>query len=365
MKESQCVEWKESLNDECLKLICGFANSQGGKLILGLKDDGSVCGVESAEKLLEDIPNKVQDIFGIIVNVNLLNKDNKNILEVIVSSSSSPIHYRGEYYYRRGSSNKLLKGNQIVELSLFKNGFYFDSQIDSQYNVENLDKESFDIFRKQALIHKRMDSEELNCSNRELLEHLQLLTSDGQLTRAAIMTFYSNPEELSFGCYTKIGCFEGSEVLYQDEVHGSLLVQAERVIDLLNTKYFKALVSYDPLTKIEKYPYPIEAIREAVYNALIHNNYHSGIPIQIKVYKDRIYIWNDVNYFYCWPIDEIPGRYQSMQSNPSIANVFKCCGLVEAKGRGIEKIYQACGKSGNSYPMFDISGCGIMVKFDA
>ena len=175
-----------------------------------------------------------------------------------------------------------------------------------------------------------MDPEDLNCSNQELLERLQLVTSDGQLTRAAIMTFYSNPEKVSFGCYTKIGYFEGPEILYQDEIHGSLIVQAEKVIDVLYTKYFKAKVTYDYLTRVETYPYPINAIREAVYNALIHNNYSRCIPIQIKVYEDAIYIGNDVSYFYNWTPKELLGRHRSIQPNPSIANVFFRCGFIEA-----------------------------------
>ena len=94
MKESQNIEWKETWNDEYLKWICGFANAQGGKIYLGIKDDGSVCGVKNAKKLLEDIPNKVVTTLGIVVEVNLLQKDDREYIEVIVSPSSLPIAYQ-------------------------------------------------------------------------------------------------------------------------------------------------------------------------------------------------------------------------------------------------------------------------------
>src|SRR3990167_8721770 len=71
MKESQSIEWKESWRDEYIKWICGFANAQGGVLVIGKKDSGAVIGVPKASKLLADIPNKVRDILGIIVDVNL------------------------------------------------------------------------------------------------------------------------------------------------------------------------------------------------------------------------------------------------------------------------------------------------------
>ncbi len=62
MKECQNTEWKESWRDEYLKWICGYANAQGGKIYIGVDDSGNIVGVKQAEKLLEDIPNKVRDI---------------------------------------------------------------------------------------------------------------------------------------------------------------------------------------------------------------------------------------------------------------------------------------------------------------
>ena len=83
MAESQNVEWKESWRDEYLKWICGFANAQGGKIYIGKNDDGTVIGIQDSKKLMEDIPNKVRDILGIIVDVNLLAADEKNTLKFV------------------------------------------------------------------------------------------------------------------------------------------------------------------------------------------------------------------------------------------------------------------------------------------
>ena len=75
MAESQNIEWKESWRDEYLKWICGFANAQGGKIYIGTRDDGTV-------KLLEDIPNKIQNKLGIMADVNLLTKVDWIILKL-------------------------------------------------------------------------------------------------------------------------------------------------------------------------------------------------------------------------------------------------------------------------------------------
>lgn len=83
-KESQNIEWKESWRDDYIRWICGFANAQGGKLIIGKNDKGAVLGVANANKLLEDIPNKIRDILGILVDVNLRIEQGKELLEIEV-----------------------------------------------------------------------------------------------------------------------------------------------------------------------------------------------------------------------------------------------------------------------------------------
>ena len=71
MKEHQNMEWKESWRDEHLRWMCGFANAAGGMLVIGRNDQGKVVGIADARKLLEDLPNKVRDLLGILVEVNL------------------------------------------------------------------------------------------------------------------------------------------------------------------------------------------------------------------------------------------------------------------------------------------------------
>ncbi len=366
MKESQNVEWKETWNDEYLKWICGFANAQGGTLFIGIRDDGSVCGVKNATKLMEDIPNKVRDVLGIMVDLNTELREGKEILEIVVHPTGYPVNYRGEYHYRSGTTKQLLKGAQLTEFLLRKTGYRWDAEALPRYRVEDLDRESFEIFQREAIRHGRMTSEDFNGNNLELLEKLQLITEDGALKRAAVMTFYRFPEKIATGAYTKIGYFENdADILYQDEVHGSLLYQADRVIDLLYTKYLKAKITYDNLTRVETYPYPKLALREAIFNALVHNNYARGVPIQISVYANKLYIGNDVSALEQWTSEKLLGKHRSVQTNPSIANVFFRCGFIEAWGRGIEKICRECDRTGNKYPTFDISDCGFMVCFDA
>ncbi|MCF6279633.1 MAG: ATP-binding protein, partial [Flavobacteriaceae bacterium] len=81
MPESQNIEWKESWRDEYLKWICGFANAQGGIIIIGKNDSGNVVGIDNVKKLMEDIPNKSRDVLGVVVDVNLFKENQLEYIE--------------------------------------------------------------------------------------------------------------------------------------------------------------------------------------------------------------------------------------------------------------------------------------------
>lgn len=142
-----------------------------------------------------------------------------------------------------------------------------------------------------------------------------------------------------------------------------MLSQADRVVDLIFTKYLKAEISYQGVTRIETYPFPKEAIREAVFNAIAHKFYGALIPIQIRVYKDKIIIANDCIFPDDWTVDDLMGSHRSRPYNPLIANTFFRAGFIEAWGRGIEKIKESCAEAGNPMPEYTVKREDIMVVF--
>ena len=365
MSESQLIEYKESWRDEYLKWICGFANAQGGVLYIGKRDDGSVCGVADSKKLMEDIPNKVRDALGLIVDVDLITENGLDVIKITVEENPYPVNYKGEYHYRTGSTKQLLQGSALTNFLLRKTGKNWDFVPLENVSVEDLDKERFDIFHREAIRSGRMSKDDLKLSNQDLLEKLNLL--DGtMLKRAAVLLFHRNPEKWITGSFVKIGFFEtDADLRYQDEVHGSLMIQADRVIDLLYTKYLTAEISYDNITRIEHYPFPKDAVREAVFNALIHQDFSVGVPVQISVYKDKLYISNDCVFPTSWTADTLMQKHRSLPHNPDIANTFFRAGFIESWGRGIEKICNLCREYGIAEPEYTVHPNDIMMMFKA
>lgn len=364
MAESQNIEWKESWRDEYLKWICGFANAQGGKIYIGVNDNGQVVGIFNSKKLLEELPNKIQNTMGIIVDVNLLSADKKEYIEIVVNPSSFPVNYKGEYHYRTGSTKQLLTGPALTQFLIRKTGFKWDAVLVDGVSVEDLDKESFDIFRREAHRTRRMTEEDLKLSNEALLNHLGLI-ENGKLKRAAVLLFHRNPEKWFTGVYTKIGKFTGAEIDYMDEVHGSLILQADRVIDLIYLKYLKAAITYDKDIRVETYPFAREAVREAVFNALCHSNWADSIPVQIRIEEEQMLISNSSIFPENWTSETLMADHKSVPYNPNIANTFYRAGYIESWGRGIQKICDACDALGVAKPEYILHGGDVMVRFKA
>ncbi|RMF10586.1 MAG: transcriptional regulator, partial [Alphaproteobacteria bacterium] len=284
MKEHQQLEWKETWRDEFLAVICGFANAEGGRLHIGRNNKGEVVGLPNAAKLLEDIPNKVRDILGILVSVRSHKDKGRAWLEIVVDAYPNPISFRGRYFQRCGSTVQELKGAALDRFLLRRQGRTWDSVPVPGVKVSGLSTAAIRRFRELARDSGRLEPADLRSSRAALIEKLQL-TEGAYLKRAAVLLFHENPERFVTGAFVKIGYFRSdSEVAYHDLIQGDLFTQAARTIDLVRTKYLKAAISYRGIHRIERFPVPDAALREAVLNALVHRDYAVGAPIQIRVH---------------------------------------------------------------------------------
>jgi ATP-dependent DNA helicase RecG len=363
MQESQNIEWKVNWKDEYLKWICGFANANGGNIFIGKNDKGEVIGVKNSKKLLEDIPNKVKDILGILVEVHLQKTEKGDLIEIMVEPYPFPVNYKGRYYFRSGSTLQELKGSALDKFMFQKRGKTWDAVPVPNVSANDLKDETFDFFKKRALISKRIDESILTENNKNILENLKL-TDNYYLKRAAILLFHPNPEKYVTGAFIKIGYFQDdTELVFQDEVNGNLFEQIEKTIEILFTKYIKAIISYDGIYRVETYEYPKEAIREALLNAISHKDYAYGYPIQISVYDDKIMIWNEGGLPENWSVEKLFHKHSSKPRNPDIANAFFRTGYVEAWGRGTIKIVELCKKHGLPTPEYKNEGSDFWIIF--
>jgi ATP-dependent DNA helicase RecG len=363
MLENHRLEWKENWRDEYLRWICGFANAEGGKLVIGMDDRGTVRGVADAQRLIEELPNKIRDILGVMAEVRLVKKQGKELVEVKVAAYPSPISYKGEYWFRSGGTNQQLKGSALDRFLLRKHGKTWDGAPVPHVGPKDLSREAVEGFRALARESRRLDATALRGSLAALLEKLGL-TEGAYLRRAALLLFHPEPDRHFVGAYVKIGYFQsGADLRYHDEIHGDLFSQTRKTMELLTTKYLKAAISYRGIQRIESLPVPEPALREAILNAIIHRDYAVGSPIQIRVYPDRLAIWNPGELPEGWSMKKLYGHHSSKPYNPLIAHAFFRAGEIEAWGRGIERIIGACQDAGAPDPQLDFDARDVWVTF--
>jgi len=336
--ENQDYDWKREWKDDQLDDLCAFANTDGGTLEIGKDNRGQFFPLKNIPKLLEDLPNKIRQQLGIIARVESVTEDGNTFIRIQVKKYAYPISYRGHYYKRSGSTTVEITGHELDEFILRSQGRTWDAIPDPGVSVDDLSAAAFKAFRLKAVDSGRLTAEQANVSNELLLKNLKLI-ENGQLTRAAILLFHEDPSQYLMGAGIKIAYFTSkADFLYQDEINGALITLADKVEDIAYTKYFKGIVSYKGFQRIENFPVPRIAFREAVLNAIINKDYPSQSPIKIRVYDDRVEIYNCGRLPTGWTVDDLHSEHESRPFNTFIAGTIFRSGQVEAWGRGIEKI---------------------------
>ncbi len=360
MRENQNTEWKLLWKDEYLKWICGFANAQGGRIYLGIDDDGKVVGLRKYRHRMESLPGKILSNLGILCDVNLLLEQDKYYIEIVVDAYDVPISYQGKYYYRSGSTKQILQGTALNDFLMRKSGKTWDAILEPQATLDDLSEETIQLFKQGAISSQRLPSIGSDTME-EVLKNLRL-QKKGRLKRAAILLFGDDPRDFYPTAYIKIGKFgtSDSELLSQETVEGNIIELADKVMAILDAKYITAAISYKGLQRQERPEYPPLAIREILLNALVHRTYIQA-PIQISLYKDKMMVWNEGSLPSGLTIENLKEKHPSLPKNPILAEVCFKGGLIEAWGRGIPKVIEECQKWALPEPKIELLGGGIAI----
>ena len=362
MKENQHIEFKQSWRDEYLQYICGFANAQGGTLYIGIDDKGEVCGIKNAHTLLENLPNQINQTMGLLAQVDLHVDEEKEYISIHVEPSDQAISYRGKFYYRSGSTLQEMNGVALTDFLFRKNNTTWDQSIVEEATLNELDAESVDYFVRKAVDAQRLDASVRELSHIQLLRKLKLVNHEDQLTMAALLLFGKDIEKWNLMASFRIGRFQQSQanLLFQDNIVCPLIHMPERVLWTLRSRYLVAPIHYEGLQRIEPLEIPEDALREMVCNAIVHKNY-LGPHIQMRVWDDKIELWNFGELPYNYTIEKLLQTHESYPRNPLIAQIFYLAGLIEQWGRGYEKIHDAFVREHLMQPTFEQARGGILV----
>ncbi|MGB8320768.1 MAG: ATP-binding protein, partial [Ignavibacteriaceae bacterium] len=251
------------------------------------------------------------------------------------------ISLRGRYYIRSGSITRELTGNALNDFLIKKSGKTWDDLIEERASNNDIDNKSISRFIKISESTNRLPVV-TGLTNFEVLEKLRL-TEGKKLKKAAIILFGKDPGKFYPNTFVKIGRFGKTDfdLLYEEVEEGNLFTILQNVLQQLNRKFFKNPIDFEGMQRIEKGEYPVAAVREMLLNALVHRSY-SGAAIQIRVYEDKINIWNEGTLPSELTLDLLKKQHPSIPRNPIIADVCYKGGFIDTWGRGTLKIINSC-----------------------
>ena len=363
--EGKTLEFKRDLSSprNLLKTLVAFANSAGGKLVIGVDDDGQVLGVADPLDAEERLCNQIADGIAprLVPNIEFMSVGQATLLIAEVYPSSARPHHltalgpEQGVVLRLGASNRQAGPDWIAQAHRSSAGLVFDEQAMPELTPDDLD---MDALRRSFGRDRPLDAQQL--------QTLKLLRREqGRLvpTQGAVLLFGRQRTQHFPDAWVQCGRFRGRDKVYifdQQDIHAHL-PDAVHEIELFLKKHAFKSARFGAMQRQDVWSIPLTMLREAIVNALVHADYaQRGTPIRIAFFDDRIDIES--------PGYLLPGMtVQDMHSgvsrirNPVIARVFRELGLIEQWGSGVRRIFAEAAAQGLPTPQVTEIATGVRV----
>ena len=358
--EGYNVEFKQAVPSKLRELaeeICAFANAAGGILLVGVKDDNTICGVEIDNILRSRIREAIKTIDPPLeVAVSEMEVEDKKIICIETKSGAlKPYATSGNIYVRNGPNcEKVTSIEQMRSFFQHSGRIFFDESPCNRFHYpEDFDSIFFNEFLRKASITPSI-------SEKDMLENLQLTTEKGKFKHGAVLMFAKDVQRFADTSLIRCVLFKGTTkrfILDVKEMTGNLVHQYEEalkwLISKLNLRYEIESQKGGPRLELLEIPEPV--FREALINALAHRDYYErGANIMVEIYDNRVEITNPGGLISTIPTIEFGTR--SFSRNPLVFGLFNRMDLVEKIGSGINRMKEAMRAENLPEPEFNLEG---------
>lgn len=351
--EGQKIEFKESLSSSLAREFVAFSNASGGIILLGVADSGAIKGFT----ITNDLKSRIMDMAhncdpAISVSLKALG----NVLAIAIDGGpNKPYQCKDGFFLRQGANSQKLSRNEILQLSIEESAIRFDSQINRNFRYpRDFDKEK--LKRYLHLIGFNVQSK-----NEDVLVNLgvaQKIRNTILFNNAGILLFAKDPTRFFASAYMDTVVFKGTEridVIDRKVLKGGLIDNINDARKYLQS-HLNLRYEYKANWRRENiYELPLDALREAVANALIHRDYFiSGANISLCIFDDRVEISSPGGLPKPLQLKDLGKK--SKRRNEIIADIFSRLDFVEKLGTGINKMKRWMKEYGLVPPKIDING---------
>lgn len=351
--ESERVELEESFDKDVLETTSAFANTHGGIIFIGVNDKKGINGVSAGKESMKNWVNEVSQATEPIVIPEIEKHEvhGKTIVLIkIAESPLKPVSYKGICYLRVGNGNKKLTPKEISEMHLQTIGSSWDSYPARDAKIEDIDIERVENYIRLANEAGRRKIAEKPL---QVLEKLDLI-KEGKPTWAAILLFGKEPQRFVLQAKIHCGRFKNETTIIDDAlIDGSIIEQVDKAMEFVKKNLKLQFVITGKPRREEVWEYPLEAVREAIINAVCHRDYTEPSDIQIRIYDDELIVWSSGKLPLGITLEDLYKPHKSVLRNRMIAQIFFDVGLIERWGTGVRRIIETCTKQGLPAPIFD------------
>lgn len=355
--EGKTLEFKENLNskEKFLATVIAFANTAGGKVVLGINDKTHhIIGIEDPHLFEERISSLISDSIEplIVPNIEIIPWRDTHVVSVEVYPSSSRPHYlKGKgigvsTYVRVGSTNRVADRELIETLKRSVRSKTFDEELCYKASREDINT---------TFVSKLFESHHtLKDSDLYTLDILSKENSRSIPTNGGMIMFAKDRERYFPDAWIQAGRFQGVDKAYiidNYEIRDPFPLSIDQAVNFVR-KHINVGYTIQGIKHEEAWSVPKIAIREAIINAILHTDYSfSGAPIRISIFDDRIEIENPGLLPVGITIDDIKAGVSKIR-NRVIARIFRELHLIEKWGSGIQRILRSCKDAGLPVPSF-------------
>lgn len=359
--ESETVEWKRSPGEwkEIVETCAALATSRGGTIYVGIGPNGDRVGVQLGQGTLEDLANKIAQNTNPRQTPSIVTSDGdaKIIIRIAVSASRfKPVYAFDRPYRRSGATNRRLSIEDATHIYLSSRGLTWDQSPVEGAKITDVDPAAVRRFLQVARTERQWDVR-ADTPVKQVLRQLGLLAND-RLTVAAVLLFGRNAQQFLPQALVRCGRFKGTDAVHfldMDAVQGNVIEQVERAMTFVK-RNIRMGVEIRGLQRDDVWEYPLEGLREALINAVCHRDYASTANVQIRIFDDRLEIWNPGGLPDGMTVADLWRQHESCPRNQLVANAFFLIKYVEQFGTGIQRIVDDCRTHRKPEPSFEVHG---------
>jgi ATP-dependent DNA helicase RecG len=375
--ESNSLEFKESTTtiESAIKTLSAYLNTTGGRVIIGVRDNGKIIGQHVSDETEKEISRKLLKIEPRTHEITVKYIDLKNNKKIIVLEApegrQKPYLCEGRAFYRDRKETKQMPKDLYDHLVLKHSAMkiaWEDLPAQGGYTIKDLDEELIYKLVNRGIRARRLSEELAKESIEKLLERFDLLV-DGSLKQAAVVLFAKKTFPTYPQCGTTMARFLGNDRTYDmlDNKHFygnifDIISEAENFV-ARNT----AISSHFPrgqMQREDRPQVPVYAMREALVNAVCHLDYSQrDCSIMLQIFNDRLELWNAGTLMAPLNIDNLKTSHQSKRRNRHLGEILYKFDYFEGNATGIEKILRECKEGGYPEPIYKEKVGGVDVIF--